>query len=66
MQYSLKMIIIIVIFQKKAITNRKIIFEQPFCDNFYDNFFSHSHIIFSFSPSIALVFVPRPTLFCIF
>jgi len=37
---------------------REMIFEQPFYDNFCDNFLSHTHIVFLLSLSIALVFVP--------
>jgi hypothetical protein len=38
--------------------NREMIFEQPFFDNFYDNFLSHTHIMFLLFLSNALVSVP--------
>jgi len=40
------------------------IFEQPFFDNFCDNFLTHTHIMFLLSLSIALVFVPTPHFLC--
>jgi len=41
-------------------------FEQLFYDNFYDNFLFHTHFMFSFSLSDALIFVPKPIFLCIF
>ena len=42
------------------------IFEQPFFDNFCDNFLFHTYIVFLLSLSIALVFVPLSKFICIF
>ena len=40
---------------------REMIFVQPLCDNFCNNFLSHTHIMFLLSLSIVLVSVPIPT-----
>jgi len=40
------------------------IFVQSISNNFYDNFISHTHIIFLLSFSIVLVFVSIHTLLC--
>jgi len=37
--------------------NRKMIFEQSFYNNFFDNFLSYTHIIFLFSFSVTLDFM---------
>jgi len=37
------------------------IFVQPFCNNIFDNFLSHTHIIFLIYLSVALIFVLIPT-----
>jgi len=54
--------------QKRATlkSKREMIFEQPFFDNFSDNFFSHTHILFLHSLSIAFVFVQILRFLCIF
>jgi len=41
------------------------VFEQPFFDNFYDNFISHTHMIILISFSITLIFMPLPKLLCV-
>jgi hypothetical protein len=45
---------------------REMVFEQPFFDNFCDNFLFHTHTVFLFYLSVALIFVSLPKfLLCI-
>ena len=48
------------------IKNREMIFEQPLCNNFCDNFLFYTHILFLLFLSIVLVFVSIFTFLCIF
>jgi len=49
---------------KTTLNDIDLIFEQPFFNNFCNNFRSHTHIMFLLFLSIALVFVSIPRFLC--